>query len=282
MTTTVPNATMEDAIADWVAGASGLTVWWEGQDGPRPAAPYIALLLHVEPTGPDWSDKVDNPLTFADKAITSFDATTNAALVPAHGLATGDGPVELEVTGGVLPAPLEVDTSLWWIRDDDDHGRFATSLYRANAGTAIDLQDAGTGAAVVIATDDTRAAGAEILHRVHGLRRCRLVMTCFATSATGATNATGTLSTVAAKARLPGNRAALRAAGVGIPTFGAALTLGGVLNSVHFEPRAVLEAVFFAAQEITETGTYVEFVGIGLQVDDLTEIPVFAPADPAA
>jgi hypothetical protein len=287
----VPSTALEDAIHAWVADASGLgatKVRWEQQDGPRPAAPYVSLLLAtVEPTGHDETRVAANPLAFADKVVTSFDAGSNAALVTAHALATGDGPVRLTNTGGAVPTGLATATDYWWIRVDATHGKFATSLYRANAGTAEDLTGAGTGTTKVVSTADTVTRGAEVTATARGLRRCRLVITCYSAAATGPTDAVGIVGDVVAKVRLPTRRAALRAAGIGLPTFGPVQALGGPLNSAHFEPRATCEATFFAPSEASEATTYVEFLGIGQQVEDqagdaLAEVALYVPSDPAA
>lgn len=286
MTQTVPSATIEDALYAWVAAASGVPVIWEHQNAPRPAAPYVSLLLAtVEPTGRDWDGSEANPLVFADKAVT-FDNTTDQVLATLHGLQTGDGPLRLEVTGGALPAELAEDTDYYWIRDSADDGGLAANLYDANAGTRVTFSDDGTGSAVLVDTPETVRVGAEVTNYARGLRRCRLVMTCFAASATGVTSAIGLLESVAAKARLPARRAALRTAGVGVPVFGAAQSAGGALNPAYFEPRAVLECTFFAASEVSETVGRVDFVRVTAQNKDtggtpLAEVQVFVPEDPA-
>lgn len=287
MTQTVPSATIEDALYAWVAAASGVPVIWEHQNAPRPAAPYVSLLLAtVEPTGRDWDGSEANPLTFDDKAIESVDTGTSLVTITGHALATGDGPVQVE-TDGTLPSGLEEEHDYWWVRQDDDRGAFAESLVKANAGTTVPLADAGTGAHAVVSTADTRRRGAEITSYSRGMRRCRLVMTCFAASATGIGSAMGILEAVAAKANLPARRAALRAAGIGVPVFGAAQAAGGALNPAYFEPRAVKEAVFFPASEVSETGTYVEYVGVTQQVenaagDALAEVTAIIPSNPFA
>lgn len=39
--------TIEDALADWIAGAIGVSVLWTGQDAPAPALPYVTLAMLV-------------------------------------------------------------------------------------------------------------------------------------------------------------------------------------------------------------------------------------------
>lgn len=38
-------STVEDAIQSWIASTTGVTTIWSQQDAPRPAAPYVALLI---------------------------------------------------------------------------------------------------------------------------------------------------------------------------------------------------------------------------------------------
>jgi hypothetical protein len=283
----VPDTTLENAIATWVEGAGGVPTFWAEQDGERPATPYVELVLVIEPTGSDWSARTENPLVFADKPVTGASTVTNRLTVVAHGLATGDGPVRPKNVGGAPAAPLATGTDYWVIRDDADHLRLATSLYRANAGTAVALIDAGTGTNTIASTADTRTRGAEVLEHSRGLRRCHLTLQCFAAAATGVAGAKGILSTVQAKATLPTYRAALRTGGASVPSFGSVQGSGKAMNSAHFEPRAILECTFFAAQDVTEPGTYVEFVQVTEQVTTgngtaLPDQTVYAPSDPAA
>jgi hypothetical protein len=55
--------TVEDAIQNWIVGASGLSedkVIWSHEGGPRPEAPYISLLVNtLRPIGHDWLDVFD-------------------------------------------------------------------------------------------------------------------------------------------------------------------------------------------------------------------------------
>lgn len=81
----------------------------------------------------------------SDDTVEAVDYTTNDTLqLTAHGLLTGDGPVQL-LTTTTLPAPLATATPYWIIRFDADNIRLATSLANAYAGTFVDLTDAGAG-----------------------------------------------------------------------------------------------------------------------------------------
>lgn len=70
--------------------------------------------------------------------------TTNVVSVPAHGLETGYGPVQL-TTAGTLPAGLLPLTNYWIISTGTNTLKFAISYANALAGTAVDITDAGTG-----------------------------------------------------------------------------------------------------------------------------------------
>lgn len=84
------------------------------------------------------------PLAFTDFTFTA-DSTTEQALATAHGLNTGDGPIQVSNSGGALPTGLSAATNYWVIKVDANHLKFATNLSNALAGTAIDLTTNGTG-----------------------------------------------------------------------------------------------------------------------------------------
>jgi Protein of unknown function (DUF3383) len=64
--------------------------------------------------------------------------------ITAHGLNTGDGPVQLTTTGA-LPTGLSTATNYWVIKVDANTIQLATSLANALAGTFIVLSSNGTG-----------------------------------------------------------------------------------------------------------------------------------------
>lgn len=92
---------------------------------------------------------VDGPadLEIADVALGVVDPDEDTIVISAHGLETGDGPVQL-TTDDTLPAGLELATNYWIIVVDDDMIKLAASLADAMAqpGVAVDLTDAGIGA----------------------------------------------------------------------------------------------------------------------------------------
>lgn len=84
------------------------------------------------------------PLVVADFTFTAAAATDLLTKV-AHGLETGDGPINVSNAGGALPGGLAAATSYWVIRVAADTFKLATSLANAYAGTAIDITSDGTG-----------------------------------------------------------------------------------------------------------------------------------------
>lgn len=70
---------------------------------------------------------------------------TDEATATAHGLTTGDGPIQTTNSGGGLPAGLAVLTNYWVIVTGVNTFKLATSRANALANTAVDLTTAGTG-----------------------------------------------------------------------------------------------------------------------------------------
>ena len=92
---------------------------------------------------------IQHPLTYADNTIASLDHTTDVFNETAHGLKTGDGPIQL-TTSGVLPAELALATNYWVIRTGADTFKVASSLANALAGTVVAFGDNGTGTVSVV------------------------------------------------------------------------------------------------------------------------------------
>lgn len=106
--------------------------------------------------------------------------------VPAHGNATGAGPVTLAATdpGGLpaaLPAGLSPLLSYWLIRDDVDTLRLARSRADAHAGIAVTFTDAGDRTVTLAAVDHPRDV--DVSHnRLHshtaaGADNCTVLLT---------------------------------------------------------------------------------------------------------
>lgn len=79
----------------------------------------------------------------ADDDFTSTFAT-NTLTAAAHGLQTGDGPIQLTTTG-TLPAGLALLTNYYVIKVDANDFKLALTRAGALAGTAVALSDDGTG-----------------------------------------------------------------------------------------------------------------------------------------
>jgi hypothetical protein len=99
-------------------------------------------------------------LVVADDVVESVDATANTLTLTAHGLETGDGPVQFTNSGGALPAGISAATNYWIINPNTGGTggnliKLATSLANAYAGTAVDITGAGTGTHTLVDTVDT-------------------------------------------------------------------------------------------------------------------------------
>lgn len=94
-------------------------------------------------------------LVVADLTVASVNETTNIIAVTAHGLRTGDGPLFFTSTLTV-PAPLVVGVGYYAIEGvDANHIKLASTRLLALAGTAIDLDDQGTGVITISDSADT-------------------------------------------------------------------------------------------------------------------------------
>jgi len=82
-------------------------------------------------------------------AITSFDNATERATKVAHGLLTGDGPIQLTNVGGAPPTGLALLTNYWIIWVSSSVFKFASSFANALAGTAVAFSTDGTGTTTV-------------------------------------------------------------------------------------------------------------------------------------
>lgn len=65
--------------------------------------------------------------------------------ITAHGLNTGDGPIQVSEVGGALPTGLTASTNYWVIKVDVNTIALASSLANALAGTFIVLSSNGSG-----------------------------------------------------------------------------------------------------------------------------------------
>jgi len=98
----------------------------------------------------------NRPLTFSDLTITAVDTSAETVTSAAHGLLTGDGPVNVANTGGALPGGLAAATPYWIIKVDVDKVAFATSLANALADMRVNLTSAGSGTNKIVAIAGTK------------------------------------------------------------------------------------------------------------------------------
>lgn len=82
------------------------------------------------------------PATF-DQVASGVDDVADTIVLPAHGLATGFGPVW--ALSDTLPRPLDANVAYWVIAVDTDHVKLALTRVDALAHVAIDLLDDGVG-----------------------------------------------------------------------------------------------------------------------------------------
>jgi hypothetical protein len=102
---------------------------------PRNASPGTLLNVSSEPT------------TWAFTATEDVDVATDTLRRNGHGLQTGVGPLRgstPEDVANALPTGLVAGVDYWAIRIDRDHFQLAVGHQEAQAGQAIDLQDAGS------------------------------------------------------------------------------------------------------------------------------------------
>lgn len=268
---------LENALQAWATTGSALAstkVIWAQQDAPRPAAPYIALrVVRLRQIGQDWYDAIDNTLSLPDDDIEAVDDTTDSFTLTAHVYETGDGPVTA-ITTDTLPAGLEEDTNYFVIVLDPDTVQLAATLADALAGTPVSISDAGTGTHTLVTEINAHRVGEEIIQQVRGTRIGTLQLTAFAGVGEDVSSAVTRLDRVLLAATLPSVRDALNTAKIGLGTSQPVRSIDGVVNSVHFEPRAVLEIDFHTTGELSEFAGFIESATIeNLDTGSVVEVP---------
>jgi hypothetical protein len=91
----------------------------------------------------------------AGTGVHTVSDTAETRRLTAHGLLTGDGPVQVSNGGGALPTGLTAATDYWVIRTGASTLKFASSLALALAGTALPLSTDGTGVQTLADTAST-------------------------------------------------------------------------------------------------------------------------------
>jgi hypothetical protein len=115
---------------------------------------------------------------------------------------------------------------------------------------------------VFATVNEAGPAGAEVTLTSRGTREVTLSLQCFNGTATSSTSPTSVLSRIVAAARLPTPQGLLRSASVGLGGFGPVQTVGGLISTTRFEPRATLTARLFVESELTEAAGSIEHVDI--------------------
>jgi hypothetical protein len=283
---------IRNAVHTWIRVASGLSaerIRWAGQNAPEVAVsttlPWILIgRLSATNPGADWSEFESNPFVFDDKTIT-LDDTTDEGTSVAHDLLTRDGPFQIETTGSLAGTGLAIETDYWCVKTGDDTLRFAESFPDADTGVYVDILAAGTGVHTLVCTDDTRRAGEELTEYIRGGRRITFDVQCFpptpsiGTQISDDSDPVAVLSDVEAKSGLGAVADALAEAGIAILDAGEPRAIDGILNSVYFEPRAIMTVVLSATSQVSSTETIIDYVHAeedpgDLEYDfDLTEAP---------
>ncbi len=91
---------------------------------------------------------------FVGKVFTAVNATETFTAT-AHGLQTGDGPVQVSNAGGALPTGLAAATDYWVIKVTANTFKLATSFLNAMAGTNLLISTDGTGTQTLVSTGGT-------------------------------------------------------------------------------------------------------------------------------
>lgn len=86
----------------------------------------------------------DRPLVIADDVIEAVDTVNDRLTLTAHGLSTGDGPIQFTTTGA-LPTGIVAATNYWVIPFDANQVSIATTLANALSGVKVDITAAGSG-----------------------------------------------------------------------------------------------------------------------------------------
>lgn len=263
--------TIEDAIHDWVTGASGIPatrVIWAQQGGNRPDNTWIALNINtVSEVGVDWTEFGNYVWTFANQAVTVVNVGASSLTIPAHPFITGDGPVRLQ-NAGVVPGGLAVGVNYWVVVLDVNTIRLASSFqnsifpFDASAPVTIALSSAGTGTNSVIATATTDRVGQGVIAYTRATWLVSMSIQCFASVAEGALDPVSILAKVMLRARTSPTITALDKAGIGINDFTPVKSIGSAVSMTVFEPRAVMDFKFFLAAQVENYGDYIARVKV--------------------
>ncbi len=272
---------IQAVLQHWVVSGSGLpagSVYWGQQDSPRIAEPAIEMRIYTETQlGQAWLDREAQPLVISTLIVSDVDPALNTLTVVAHGLVTGDGPVQLIADGSLpvslahplgdtagLPGNVEANTDYWVVVVDADTIQLSASYFDTggnfigNPITTLDITGGDIGTVTLVGGPRTRRAGQELLYIARAMERCTLSLECHTSAAVGMSMAMAILHNVIARVRLPSQQALLSAVNLGVQDVERVRALHGMRNAVMFEPRASTLVHFSIPSEASESGTVIQ------------------------
>lgn len=115
-----------------------------------------------------------------------------------------------------------------------------------------------------IEDNPTPSAGAEILHKIRGVRQLTFQLQAFGEipPAAQATVPFQLLNTVTSRVWGPVRNRALHDAGIGIAQIEPILRISGTVGSSVLEPRAIVTVIGFLAEQVEEPDTFIETAAI--------------------
>ena len=141
-----------DSIVIMAAGTTAPfppTAWAFMRALEQTCPPEVELVLSCGATSDTLSASklysgILQPFTIAGQTAT-FNHTTGVVSKTTHGLATGDGPVQLTNSGGAIPAGLALLTNYWVVVIDANTFYLASSFAGAMAATPVTVSFTGNG-----------------------------------------------------------------------------------------------------------------------------------------
>ena len=253
---------IQKALQNWVVSCTGLAadhVVWAQQYAPRPTQPAIIMRLSLINDGSrPWLEQEVNNLSFDPVTVTA-DATANTFTSTAHGLLTGDGPVELHSTG-TMPGNTSDTVSYWVVKVDDDTFKLAESFLDSMnpVPVTVDLSSAGTGTITVESNGNTLRQGEELEYKALAMVKAMLTLECYTAVGVGNDMATSILWRINARRALPTSAAILEDANIGVGEVGKIRSIDGMQDLALFEPRAFVDILLNLVSEDSEYITIIE------------------------
>lgn len=257
-------------LQQWVVACTQLpssNVSWAQQLGsPRMPEPAISMRLMTHATtGIPWMLVEDTPLVLAPLAVSAVSSGADTLTITAHGLQTGDGPIQFTTTG-TLPAPLAVLTSYWVFVVDVNTIKLCNSFAQTggtpfignvNPVTVIDLTTTGSGVQTLTSISATLRGGQEIQYSQQILERVTLTLECYTSVGVGMGMATALLHRVVSRQQLPSVRAILQNANIGITEVRNVRSINGRKDAVLWEPKALCDVYLNLPVSESEPGTII-------------------------